>query len=86
MVEFARFTLKLFHDVVLTNSEYVDLILNGPYRHETYSMGLVDEQEPGQLLRRPGARGRPGGEGAVQVRPAGLREASWRSGWSRGPT
>jgi F420-non-reducing hydrogenase large subunit len=23
----------------------VDLILNGPYRHETYSMGLVDEQD-----------------------------------------
>ncbi len=42
MVEFARFTLKLFHDIVLSNSQYVDLILNGPFRHETYSMGLVD--------------------------------------------
>jgi F420-non-reducing hydrogenase large subunit len=44
MVEFGEFTLALFRDVVLANKEYVDLILNGPYYHETYSMGLVDEQ------------------------------------------
>ncbi len=44
MVEFGKFTLKLFHDVVLANKAYVDLILNGPYYHETYSMGLVDDQ------------------------------------------
>jgi len=44
MVGFAKFTLKLFHDVVLANKAYVDLILNGPYYHQTYSMGLVDEK------------------------------------------
>jgi F420-non-reducing hydrogenase large subunit len=44
MVEFAKFSLKAFHDLVLANKEYVDLILNGPYYHETYSMGLVDEK------------------------------------------
>jgi len=44
MAEFAKFTLKLFHDVVLANNQYVDLILNGPFKHETYSMGLVDER------------------------------------------
>jgi F420-non-reducing hydrogenase large subunit len=43
MVEFGQFTFKLFEDVVLKNKTYVDLILNGPYKHETYSMGLVDE-------------------------------------------
>jgi len=43
MVDFAKFTLQLFRDVVLGNNQYVDLILNGPFRHETYSMGLVDE-------------------------------------------
>jgi len=42
MVEFGKLTLKILHDVVLSNKEYVDLILNGPYRHDTYSMGLVD--------------------------------------------
>ncbi len=44
MLEFSQFTLKLLHDVVLSNEQYVDLILNGPYHHETYSMGLVDEK------------------------------------------
>lgn len=43
MVDFAKFTLKLFHDVVLSEPRYVDLIVNGPYTHATYSMGLVDE-------------------------------------------
>ena len=66
MVEFGKFTLKLFHDVVLANKAYVDLILNGPYFHETYSMGLVDDQEPGELLRRQGARGGPGGRRVLQ--------------------
>jgi F420-non-reducing hydrogenase large subunit len=44
MVEFGRFTLTLLHDVVLSNREYVDLILHGPYYLETYSMGLVDDR------------------------------------------
>jgi F420-non-reducing hydrogenase large subunit len=44
MVEFGKFTLKVLHDIVLSNKQYVDLILNGPYYHETYSMGLVDDR------------------------------------------
>ena len=44
MVEFGKFTLQVLHDQVLSNSQYVDLILHGPYYHETYSMGLVDEK------------------------------------------
>jgi len=44
MVAFGAFTLELLHDVVLSNREYLDLILNGPYYQETYSMGLVDEK------------------------------------------
>jgi F420-non-reducing hydrogenase large subunit len=44
MVEFSKFTLQAFHDLVLANSRYVDLILYGPYRHQTYSMGMVDEK------------------------------------------
>jgi F420-non-reducing hydrogenase large subunit len=43
-LEFAKFTLKVLHDAVLANPAYLDLILNGPYYHETYSMGLVDER------------------------------------------
>jgi len=41
-IEFSKFSLKLFEDVVLGNDEYVDIILNGPYKLNIYSMGLVD--------------------------------------------
>jgi F420-non-reducing hydrogenase large subunit len=42
-LDFAKFTLKLFHDVVLGNKNYVDLILSDAYTQKTYYMGLVDE-------------------------------------------
>jgi len=42
-VEFAGFTLKLFEDVVLKNSDYLNLILSDAYTHHTYYMGMVDE-------------------------------------------
>lgn len=42
-VEFAKFTLKLFHDIVLGNSKYVDLIKSDAYTLKTYYMGLVDK-------------------------------------------
>ncbi|MFA5782900.1 MAG: nickel-dependent hydrogenase large subunit, partial [Bacteroidales bacterium] len=41
-IEFAKFSLKIFEDVVLANKTYVDIILNGPYKLNLYSMGLVD--------------------------------------------
>ena len=42
-VEFARFTLQVFKDIVLKNPEYVKLITSEMYTHKTYYMGLVDE-------------------------------------------
>ena len=42
-VEFSKFTIQLFKDVVLGNKDYVDLILNGPYSLILHSMGLVDD-------------------------------------------
>ena len=42
-IEFAQFTLQLFNDIVLSNKQYVDLILGDIYTHHTYSMGTVDE-------------------------------------------
>ena len=41
-VEFCKFALTLFDDVVLKNKEYVDLITGDIYSHRTYYMGLVD--------------------------------------------
>ncbi|MBE0647775.1 MAG: Ni/Fe hydrogenase subunit alpha [Bacteroidales bacterium] len=42
-VEFSKFSIQLFKDVVLGNKDYVDLILNGPYSLVLHSMGLVDK-------------------------------------------
>ncbi|MCK4583450.1 Ni/Fe hydrogenase subunit alpha [Candidatus Bathyarchaeota archaeon] len=42
-VEFAKFSLGFFNDVVLSNQDYVDLILSDPYQLKTYNMGIVDD-------------------------------------------
>ncbi len=41
-LEFSKVSLKLFHELVLQNQEYVDLILGDIYHLDTYFMGLVD--------------------------------------------
>jgi F420-non-reducing hydrogenase large subunit len=41
-VEFGKFTIQAFHDIVLKNKEYVDLILSDSFSSKTYYMGLVD--------------------------------------------
>ncbi|HYL79420.1 MAG TPA: Ni/Fe hydrogenase subunit alpha, partial [Candidatus Acidoferrum sp.] len=41
-LEFARFTLQVFKDIVLKNEQYVKLITSDTYTHKTYYMGLVD--------------------------------------------
>jgi F420-non-reducing hydrogenase large subunit len=42
-LEFARFTLQVFKDIVLKNDTYVKMITSDTYTHKTYYMGLVDE-------------------------------------------
>ncbi len=42
-VEFAKFSLKVFEDIVLKNRDYVDVITGDVYKHNTYYMGLVDK-------------------------------------------
>ncbi len=42
-LEFARFTLQVFRDLVLKNDSYVKLITSDTFTHKTYYMGLVDE-------------------------------------------
>jgi F420-non-reducing hydrogenase large subunit len=42
-VDFARFSLDLFDDIVLKNPQYVELVLGDAYTHHTYYIGLVDE-------------------------------------------
>lgn len=43
MVEFAKFTIHVFDNIVLKNSRYLDLITSDTYALRTYSMGTVDE-------------------------------------------
>lgn len=43
-VEFARFALQIFDDIVLKNKEYVDIVVGDAYKITTYYMGLVDEK------------------------------------------
>lgn len=42
-IEFAKFTVKVFDEIVLKNKEYLDLILSDTYTHKTYYIGLVDD-------------------------------------------
>lgn len=42
-ISFAQFTLKLFDDLVLKNNSIADLIHGNIYYHQTYYMGLVDD-------------------------------------------
>jgi F420-non-reducing hydrogenase large subunit len=42
-IEFGKFSIQLFNDIVLGNEVYVDLIKNDAYIHRTYNMGTVDE-------------------------------------------
>jgi F420-non-reducing hydrogenase large subunit len=48
-IEFGQFSLKLFNDIVLGNKAYVDLILGDIYTHQTYSIGMVDENNKGNF-------------------------------------
>jgi F420-non-reducing hydrogenase large subunit len=42
-LDFARFTLQVFKDIVLKNDTYVKMITSETYTHKTYYMGLVNE-------------------------------------------
>ncbi|MES0351076.1 MAG: nickel-dependent hydrogenase large subunit, partial [Desulfobacteria bacterium] len=43
-VEFAKFTIKLFHNEVLGNKKYADLMTGDVFYHSTYYMGMVDDR------------------------------------------
>ncbi len=56
-VEFAKFSLKVFDDIVLANTKYVELITGDVYVHKTYNMGMVDANNcTNPLVKTRGAR------------------------------
>jgi F420-non-reducing hydrogenase large subunit len=42
-IEFGKFVLSAFEEIVLKNKEYVDIVVGDIYKHHTYYMGLVDK-------------------------------------------
>jgi F420-non-reducing hydrogenase large subunit len=44
-VDFARFTMELFKQIVVDKKEYLKLVLDDPYKLNTCYMGLVDESK-----------------------------------------
>jgi F420-non-reducing hydrogenase large subunit len=49
MVAFCKFTISLFHDAVLSKSEFVELLRAAPFRHDAYSMALVNDRDEPDL-------------------------------------
>lgn len=43
-IEFGLFSLQIFKDIVLSNKEYLDMILSDAFTIPTYYMGMVDEK------------------------------------------
>jgi F420-non-reducing hydrogenase large subunit len=43
-IDFAKFSIQLFNQIVLDNSAYIDLITNEAFIDRTYNMGTVDEK------------------------------------------
>lgn len=43
-LEFAKFTLGIFEEIVLKNSDYVNLITGDIFLHKTHNMGIVNSQ------------------------------------------
>lgn len=43
-VDFGKFTIQVFNDIVLKNKAYVDLIVSDMFSMKIYSMGMVDEK------------------------------------------
>jgi len=68
-VNFAKFTLKLFHDIVLGNTKYVDLIKSDAYTLKTYYMGLVDENNKVNFYDGKVRVVNPGGNEFVKFKP-----------------
>lgn len=69
MIAFAQLALKAFGDIVLTNQEYLNLIIGDIYRHETYYMGLVDKRNRVNLYDGDIRVVTPTGEEFVKFKP-----------------
>jgi len=68
-VEFCKVALGLFDDVVLKNKDYVDLVVGDIYKHRTYYMGLVDDNNKVNFYDGPIRVVDPNGKEFAKFRP-----------------
>jgi F420-non-reducing hydrogenase large subunit len=68
-IEFARFTLQVFYDMVLENKTYMDLITSDVYYHETYYMGMVNGENKVDFYDGDIRVVSPTGEETVRFKP-----------------
>jgi F420-non-reducing hydrogenase large subunit len=73
-IEFAKFSLGIFGDVVLKNDTYVNLIVGDVYKHQTYYMGLVDENNKVNLYDGDVRVVTPTGEEFAKFKPQAYTE------------
>lgn len=70
LVEFSKFTVNVFEEIVLKNKKYYDLVTDDAYRLSTFYMGMVDDKGKMDLydgqLRVVG----PNGEKHAQFEPS----------------
>ena len=69
-IEFSQFSLKVFHDIVLENKTYVDLVLSDAYLDRTYYMGTVDKNNQANFYDGQIRVVDPDGEELVQYHPS----------------
>ena len=69
-VEFGKFCLEVFNDVVLKNEEYVAAITSEAYTHETYYMGMVDPGNKVNFYDGPVRVVDPSGKEVLKFEPA----------------
>jgi len=70
LVEFSKFSLKLFNDLVLSNKEYLELITGGIYTMKSYYMGLVDANNKVNFYDGVLRLVDPDGREVAKIRPA----------------
>lgn len=68
-VAFAKESLQLFDDIVLGNPEYVEMITSDTFAHQTYYMGLVDQNNHVNFYDGQVRVVTPDGEEFVKYRP-----------------
>jgi len=74
LIEFAKFSLKLFNDVVLANKEYLDLIIGDVYTMKTYYMGTIDQNNKVNFYDGDIRVVAPDGKEAARFKPADYLE------------